>query len=318
MFATVDRPSSANASAYRPRYSAKVRYEPTQRREPPPVMLQHKLKPWKPPPVTSNDAEPKSKKPPAPIRPQIHDCLERGRMLDEMMWEHPTVTLDLGGLKENVNAVVSDPDTSQTITNCIQEAVREASSVKRRGQELIGKYILEVFYPRPGPSEPRPDLPQVVTNSTDIAVLDQLCPRFAPSKSGRDEEKDSDVEDGLGEGQKTRFLQMFLNFLYSGNTPILRLPKVTPTASTPSASGSSTTVKKLSAVSKPSVATTATNFIYRLQELNLLPTPDKSKVPTTRNIVAFAPSSLVRSVATQLSAELKRQYMVGCEELSKK
>ncbi|KAF8937410.1 hypothetical protein BGZ47_009061 [Haplosporangium gracile] len=63
MFATVDKPSSVNASTYRPRYSAKVRYEPTQN-------------------TPTKEALP-------PIKPQIHGHFERKQMLDEMMWKHP-------------------------------------------------------------------------------------------------------------------------------------------------------------------------------------------------------------------------------------
>ncbi|KAG0058953.1 hypothetical protein BGZ92_007050, partial [Podila epicladia] len=74
------------------------------------------------------------------------------------------VTLDLGNLEENVKAVVLDSGASQAIIDSIQKAVREASSTKRRSQELIGKYIQAVFYPRPALSEQRPMDPLAVTN----------------------------------------------------------------------------------------------------------------------------------------------------------
>ncbi|KAF9140598.1 hypothetical protein BGX20_007484, partial [Mortierella sp. AD010] len=77
MFATVDKPSSVNASTYRPRYSAKVRYEPTQKYEPPPVMQQYELKPWNAPPDKPDPPALQPKKPPAPIKPQIHGHFER-------------------------------------------------------------------------------------------------------------------------------------------------------------------------------------------------------------------------------------------------
>lgn len=200
-------------------------------------------------------------------------------MLDEMMWEHPTVTLDLGSLKENVKAMVSDSDASQEIIDSIQEAVREASSTKRRGQELIGKYIQAVFYPRPAPGEQRPKNPLAVTNSADMAILDQLCPRLALKELAKDDEHDNGVEDGHGEGKKTHFLLTFLTFLYSGNMP---------------------------SASNAGVAATVNSFIRRLQDLNLLPKSDKPEAEIIKNIKDFTPNFLVRSVATQLSAELKR------------
>ncbi|KAF9586310.1 hypothetical protein BGW38_007057 [Lunasporangiospora selenospora] len=65
------------------------------------------------------------------------------------MWEHPMVTLYLGYLKENIEAVASDSEASQMILDCVQQAVREASSIKRRAQELIGLYIQEMVSSAP-------------------------------------------------------------------------------------------------------------------------------------------------------------------------
>lgn len=292
MFATVDKPSSANASMYRPRYSAKVRYEPTLKHEPPLVLLQYGPKPWNPLSNKPDTPAPQPKKPPAPIKPQIHGCFERKQMLDEMMWEHPTVTLDLGNLKDNVEAVVSDSGASQAIIDRIQEAVHEASSTKRRGQELIGKYIQAVFYPHPAPGEQCPKNPLAVTNCMDMAILDQLCPRLASKELAEDDEHDNGVEDGHGEGKKTHFLKTFLTFLYSGNMP--------------------------SASSSVGVAATVNSFIHRLQVLDLLPKSDKPEAEIIKNVKDFTPNYLIRSVAMQLSAELKWQYKYGCKALSEK
>ncbi|KAG0195786.1 hypothetical protein BGX28_000635, partial [Mortierella sp. GBA30] len=294
MFATVDKRSSANASRYRPRYAVKVRYEPTQQHEPPSAMLQYKLKPWNSPPDKPDAPELKAKKPPAPIKPQIHGKFERKEMLDAMMWEHPTVMLDLGDLKENVKAAVSDSDVSQLIVSTIQEAVREASSIKRKGQELIGKYIQAVFYPCLSPGEQRLKDPRAIANSTDISILDHLCPRLVSKEQGQDDEQDSSAEDGHGEGKKTHFLQTFLTFLYSDNMPL---------APRSSSSG---------------VAALVITFIHRLQDLKLLPRPDKPQVEIVKKSKDFTPSFLIRSVASQLSAELRRQYRHGCKKLSEK
>ncbi|KAG0342296.1 hypothetical protein BG004_005704 [Podila humilis] len=304
MFATTDRPSFVNSSTYRSRYSAKVRYEPTLQHEPPPVMVQYELKPWKPGSKKPVAPQQTSNKPPLPIRPQVQGCLEWGQMLDEMMWEHPTYSLDLGGLKENIESVVADSDSSHAITECIQQAVREALSVKRRAQELIGKYISDMFYPRPATGGPRPKDTQPVTNSTDIAIQDLLCPRIT-STSIKDEGSDN-IEDGHGEGNKTCFLQAFLRLLYSGNMPILRLQERSYMNTTPTISDPSTAAKEISKPRKPSVSATVQSFIYRLQDLGLLPVPDKQQDESCK--MPFTTSSIVRSAATQLSADLKRHY----------
>ncbi|KAF9326086.1 hypothetical protein BG006_010449 [Podila minutissima] len=291
MFATVDKPSSANASTYCLRYSAKVRYEPTQKHEPPPVLLQYGPKPWNPPSNKPDAPVPQPKKPPASVKPQIHGHLEQKQMLDEMMWEHPMVMLNLGNLKENVKAVVSDSGASQAIIDSIQKAVREASYTKQRGQELIGKYIQAVFYPHPAPGKQHPKDPLAVTNSTDIAILDQLCPQLTSKELAEDDEHHNGVEDGHGEGKKTHFLNTFLTFLYSGNMPM---------------------------ASSSGVAATVNSFICQLQDMDLLPKSDKPKAEIIKNIKDFTPSYLIRSVATQLSAELKWQYKYGCKALSEK
>ncbi|KAF9187611.1 hypothetical protein BGZ51_001195 [Haplosporangium sp. Z 767] len=231
MFATVGKPSSVNASTCRPWYSAKVSHGARR--------------------TTSLTPQRLTEEVPAPVKPQIHDHLERKQTLGEMMWEHPTVTLDLGDLKENVEAVVSDSGTSQAIIGCVQEAVREASSIKRKGQELIGKYIQAVFYPRPAPGEQRPKDPLAVANSTDMTFPDQLCPRLVSKELAKDDEHDNDVEDGHGEGKRTHFLQTFLTLLYLGNMP---------------------------SASSPGVAAVASSFIRRLQDLDLLPKSDKPKL----------------------------------------
>ncbi|KAG0082535.1 hypothetical protein BGZ93_002383 [Podila epicladia] len=58
MFVTVDKPSSA-----------KVWYEPMQKHEPPPVLLQYRPKPWNPPSDKPDAPVPQPKKPLAPVKP---------------------------------------------------------------------------------------------------------------------------------------------------------------------------------------------------------------------------------------------------------
>ncbi|KAF8937409.1 hypothetical protein BGZ47_009060 [Haplosporangium gracile] len=177
---------------------------------------------------------------------------------------------------------MSDFGASQLIVSGVQETVREALFIKRRGQA--------VFYPRHAPGEQCPKDSLVVTNSMDMAILDQLCPRLLSKELDKGDKQNNVVEDGHGEGKKTHFLKTFLAFLYSGNIPL---------------------------ASSTGVAATVNSFIRRLQELNFLLKPDRLKAEI-KNIKDFTPGYLVRLVASQLSAELERQYMYGCKELSKK
>ncbi|KAF8920932.1 hypothetical protein BGZ58_004217, partial [Dissophora ornata] len=47
IFATIDKPDTVRPDKYHPRYTPKVRYEPTKEQAPPPISHQHVLKPWK-------------------------------------------------------------------------------------------------------------------------------------------------------------------------------------------------------------------------------------------------------------------------------
>ncbi|OAQ22075.1 hypothetical protein K457DRAFT_453980 [Linnemannia elongata AG-77] len=46
-FATIDKQNPANAHQYRPRFSPKVRFEPSKEQSAPPISMQYILKPWK-------------------------------------------------------------------------------------------------------------------------------------------------------------------------------------------------------------------------------------------------------------------------------
>ncbi|KAF9307919.1 hypothetical protein BG006_005642 [Podila minutissima] len=77
------------------------------------------------------------------------------------------VTLDLGPLTKNVRAVLKDDRAAKSVINCIQGAVRKASTVKRRCQELIGLFLDEVFFPVPAPGAPRHKEPAATISSQD-------------------------------------------------------------------------------------------------------------------------------------------------------
>ncbi|KAF9338630.1 hypothetical protein BGX26_009637, partial [Mortierella sp. AD094] len=62
---------------------------------------------------------------------------------------------------------------------------------------------------------------------------------------------------------------------------------------------------------RPQNGSTASNFITRLEELDLLRTENILARGSSRRETEYAPSSLVRSVASQMSVELKKQYKNG-------
>ncbi|KAG0014751.1 hypothetical protein BGZ80_010249, partial [Entomortierella chlamydospora] len=77
-FIPVDKPNPDNNHQYRPRYSPKVRYEPSKTQPPPAVSMQYELKPWKQPPEKPDLPEPTKKKPPA-IKAEIGNDQRFGR-----------------------------------------------------------------------------------------------------------------------------------------------------------------------------------------------------------------------------------------------
>ena len=290
-FLTIDKPNPNQRHKYQPRYTPKVRYEPTTKQAPPPKLLQFTLKPWKTPPVQPAPINPPSKKPPAPIKPKLDEITLPGRkdILDALDWEHPTVTLDLGCLSKNVRAVLKDDDQSDSVVQCIRGAVRVASDTKRRCQGVIGRYLEEVFFPRPSAGRPRPKEPIRNVSLQDQSVLDYLCPRL-PKDLTTLAKDDDGVEDGSRDDKNVKFLHIFLTYLYSSNPP------------TQNRSG---------------VGQAVTIFIRRLQELNII---DKQNLPAeaVRNVMDYAPFMVVRSASSQLAAEFKRHYGHGSVQLSNK
>ncbi|KAF9340628.1 hypothetical protein BGX26_008929, partial [Mortierella sp. AD094] len=81
-FDTLDKPDPDRSQQYRPRYSPKIRYEPSEEQPPPAVSMQYMLKPWKVPPEKPSLPEP-TKKPTAAIKTEINDDNRFGRK--EMM-----------------------------------------------------------------------------------------------------------------------------------------------------------------------------------------------------------------------------------------
>ncbi|KAG0220882.1 hypothetical protein BGW42_008609, partial [Actinomortierella wolfii] len=95
-----------------------------------------------------------------PIKKQLVSA-SKVDLVRAMAWEHPTVTLDVGTLRANVSRAVAPHDAA---VECIQRAVREASAIKRRCQELIGLFLHEVF------------VDGRLKTEDDRQILDFLCP----------------------------------------------------------------------------------------------------------------------------------------------
>ncbi|KAF9925285.1 hypothetical protein BGZ67_008786, partial [Mortierella alpina] len=71
-FATVDQQNPAIVHQHRPKFSPKVRFEPSKEQPAPATSLQHKLKPWTDPPEKPNVRKP-TKKPPAAYKTDISE-----------------------------------------------------------------------------------------------------------------------------------------------------------------------------------------------------------------------------------------------------
>ncbi|KAF9554358.1 hypothetical protein EC968_009681, partial [Mortierella alpina] len=250
-------------------------------------MVRYKRKPYKQTPESPLEKEPckpvKSKEP--KTRKAISDKSSKVDLVRAMSCEHPTITLDVGTLKANVGKALGESDLTSDVLGCLREMIRLASETKRRGQQLIGRYIERIFA-----------LGELT--ATDRQILDYLCPRVTSGTKEVPEEESQDQEDeDLAQADETvKFYFTLLIHIYSGN------PITVPT------------LKPGQPPSK-SVAWRVKQFIDRVVELGLLEMNDPSSV----NISKLYPgSSLLRSVSTELATEIKRQYRKGSTELEVK
>ncbi|KAF9351993.1 hypothetical protein BGX26_010104 [Mortierella sp. AD094] len=154
---------------------------------------------------------------------------------------------------------------------------------------LIGLYLEDIFYPRPEGSGPRPAVPVTTISEKDQTILNNQCPPLASKDMTDGDDNNGSVEDGGDDGSNAPFIQSFLMFLYSGNPP-----------------------------GNGKVGSAVNTFISRLQELNHLEKLHSTRADLLRNIKDYTPNFVVRSVASQLSAELRRHYKYGIQKLSEK
>ncbi|KAF9165033.1 Elongation of fatty acids protein 2 [Actinomortierella ambigua] len=310
------KPADGKPVKHRPPYVFKSR---TQRIEHdlPEAMVQLKRKEYKEPPRLVKPSTPPKKK--ISIRKPMTGRTNKKSLLNQLTFEHPTVSLSIGTLQGKVNEVLTGtPELRNDVIDCIRIAVQLAWAVKLRCQEVIGRYLEMIFS---GGCQAGP---------TDRTFLDALCERL-PAKAKdaddkkknadnkekdadnnerdadnnekeeaneeneeneddeeREEDEDEQTDLGAKGGEQLRFLIAFTTFLYSGTRPLMR----------------------------GDVSILVNGFITRLEGLGLL-----GKEPISRSSLCgheYPASSIARTVAVQIKAELKRHYHYGCKMLVEK
>ncbi|KAF9918840.1 hypothetical protein FBU30_011263 [Linnemannia zychae] len=141
--------------------------------------------------------------------------------------------------------------------------------------EIIGQY-LEIIFNTGTKVEP-----------SDRVFMDALCERLSGYEEEEEEDLDEDSDLGVKGDQQQQFLQMFMNFLFSGEYP----------------------GKGRSSV----MIDTVNDFISRLDKLGLL--DDYPISQSSSHGPKYAASSITRAVACQVKAELKRHYSYGSKTL---
>ncbi|KAF9584951.1 hypothetical protein BGW38_004518 [Lunasporangiospora selenospora] len=236
-FRTIDVPDIAMSHKFRKRYSYKEQYESGMEHPPPEIMSQYK---WR-----------LSKKP-----ANQSDCQEPA---EPVKMEPPKA--------------MSEDSTAELIISCVQRAAHEASKVKRKCQEILGRYLKAI-----SDSE---------VTKEDRVILEYLCPHDDDDDDTVDCANNADSDDGPADKHKTRaFIYSLMAFLYSRNM----------------------------SSKKNGIGPIVNQFIERLQELCLLPKPETDDYLKLKNKMEFTPNFLVRSVAIQFAAALKRHWKVGCKE----
>ncbi|KAF9951295.1 hypothetical protein BGZ72_007152 [Mortierella alpina] len=296
-YRTVDRPPPTTADTTLKEHPAlartripprRKRYSPSKRtvlksHPAPKTMVRYKRKPY-----TQTPESPLEKKPPKPAkrketktRKTITAKSTKVDLTRAMSWEHPTITLDVGTVSANVGRALGEADLAAELLGCLQEITRLASEIKRQGQQLIGRYIEYIFA-------------QGDLTAADKRLLDYLCPRVTSGTKDDSEDDQDQEEDDIAQADDTaKFYNTLLIHIYSGN------PIVVPTL-------------KPGQPPNKSAAWCVKQFIDRVAELGLLQTND----PGATNITMPYPgSSLLRSVSTEMSTEIKRHYRNGSTEL---
>ncbi|KAF9998138.1 hypothetical protein BGZ79_008186 [Entomortierella chlamydospora] len=273
----------------RPRYSFRTRTRKT-RHPPPKSMKQYEWKPWTKKPDNANgepdeaNAKPRETSGPGSSgqQPPTLESMDKKQLVRALTWDHPQVSLHVGTLRANVKGALKDgPVVAEEVVSCLNDVVAQAHRVNIQCQGLIGASVERV-------------LALDVVEPIDRSFLDYLCPRIEPKEPNgpaddKDDRPDTDMDDEDANPNKyVNFLRCLMTYLHSGNYP-------NRTAG---------------------VTADVTKFIQRLQQLGVH-TPTRSSAAIRQQTV-FPSSIVVRSVASQLAAELKRMYTQGSHQLVEK
>ncbi|KAF9913604.1 hypothetical protein FBU30_003235, partial [Linnemannia zychae] len=230
-----------------------------------------------PKPQSKPKPKPKSKSKPAPTW--------KLQLIRSMMKTHPLSALPIGTLRANIKRTMpNQPSLHQAVTQCIQEASREAVRIKRQGQILIGTYI-----------ELLNNIGLDEISEVDREILDHFSKRLvkedaecldANNEAEQNDDDDAEIDGKVKSGNagQLEFLWGFLKSVYSGNP-----------------------------ARDVGIGKKVNNFISRLCELGLY--TQQRSLSEIKETMPFTPTDLVRSVATDLKAQLERMYRGGSYEL---
>ncbi|KAF9570363.1 hypothetical protein EC968_001864 [Mortierella alpina] len=173
-------------------------------------MKQYVFKPYKESTDTekspdSNEAAPEVKSKPVP-KTMASRCKQRKLAIKHQLACHRRPTsLDVGTLQANVRRVRGENSILQSqIVWCVQDAVRDAASVKRKGQRIIGRFIEHI---------------------NRVGLKSMMATDVEDSQAGKDIDKD-EGEEGLDDQGSTSvvkksdhgpFIMSFLTHIYTGN-----------------------------------------------------------------------------------------------------
>ncbi|OAQ22581.1 hypothetical protein K457DRAFT_25963, partial [Linnemannia elongata AG-77] len=232
---------------------------------------------------------------------------EKGKqsLIRSLGWHHPISSLEVGTLKTNVErGLIDRPDLQLEVINCINEGSALAVDIKRKAQRLIGAF-LEMLQIRMKAAEEskrqelrkagktmleseRLEARRDAVTVDERDTLDYLCGRIEPMANKCDDADADDIQEDSGdldaEGKDNKhvlFLRSFLTYLYSRNLP-----------------------DKNSKIGKS--VDTFINILVGLQLFDIC--RNRSELNET---MLFTATYLVRSVAGQLSVELKKMYNNG-------
>lgn len=223
-------------------------------------------------------------------------------LLRAMEREHPTVTLDVGTLAVNARRAqenkfeaanestdtantpgvalnnANTPDVAGEVVKVLKTVVRLAAATKRECQQLIGRFVEHIA--------------NVGASNEDRELLDLICGRITEDEKKKFAMNTQDKNDTVEECNETEgkegtgvlFLRSLLTYLYSGNFPIEK--------------GTGIQVNK---------------FIRRMENLGFLKREKNRGALNTRS--TYPGSSILRSAASQMAAELTRHYRTGTLEL---